>query len=174
MRRLSLPTVTRDFAGEERIIRELLVGQSDVRLVIDYMSGAPLLRKVREGVILSGHDCLSRLYREEGKYAATWRSRLHFRIRRAFALNTERKFAHLADRVHLVSQVDADELKQINPRARTAVIPLSKPAPPLDKLKPFSERRERLLWGNLALPVIVKGIRTLLIEAVQNGNRKLK
>jgi hypothetical protein len=173
-RRLSLPTVTRDFAGEERIIRDLLAGQSDARLIIDFMSGAPLLRKVRQGVVLSGHDCFSRFFREQGKYAESWRTRLHLQIRRVFALNAERQFAHLADRVHLVSQVDADELQRINPRVKPAVIPLSIAAPPPHKLKPFSQRNERVLWGELALPAILRGMRTLLAEAVHRASGTLK
>jgi hypothetical protein len=133
-----------------------------------------LLRKVTQGVILSGHDCFSRLFREEGKYAESWRSRLHFQVRRVFALNAERRFAHLADRVHLVSQVDADELQRINPRVKPAVIPLSRATPPPHKLKSFFERNERVLWGNLALPVILRGIRTLLAEAVRKTSGTLR
>jgi hypothetical protein len=172
--RLSLPTVTRDFTGEERIIRGLLKKQTDTRLIIDYMSGAPLLRKVTQGVILSGHDCLSRLYREEGRYATSWRGRWHFRIRRFFALNSERQFAHLADRMHLVSQVDADEMKAINPRVKPFVIPIGCSTPPADKLKPFSSRSERLLWGNLELPVIREGFRTLFDEVIRKKSSALE
>jgi hypothetical protein len=173
-RRLSLPTVTRDFPSEERIIRDLQGDHPDARLLIDFLSGAPLLRKIRQGVVLSGHDCFSRLFREEGRYAETFAGRWHFRIRRVFALNAERHLAHLADRLHLVSQVDADEFLRINPKVKPVVIPLSRPAPPPHTLKPIAERQERVLWGSLLLPVIRRGMRTFLAEALRKGSGTLR
>jgi len=173
-RRLNLPTVTRDFAGETRLIRNLLDRTEEARLVIDFISGAPLLPYIKQGVVLSGHDCMSRLFREEAKCAENWRKGVHFRIRELFSRNAERQFAHLADRVHLITQTDADEMSRINPGVKPAVIPISAETPPAHKLKLFSERKERVLWGNLGSPTILSGVRGLFTESKRKSSQVMR
>lgn len=162
--RLSLPTVTRDFEAEESVIRERLNEGGALRVLIDYISGAPLLARFSapQGFVFSGHDCMSYLYGEEYRYSSRLKQRLHFAIRRQFALNTERKFAHRAEVVHLVSEQDAVKLTEINPDVRTKVIPISVNIPDSDKLLPFEQRVGKLVWGSLGSDLIVEGSRRFL------------
>lgn len=163
---LSLPTVTRDFGGEERLVRRLAAEAPSV-LLIDFISGAPLLRAISgPGTVLSGHDCMSHLFGCEAESATTLPARWRNRLRRRFALNAERRFAHLASRMHVVSRQDAAELSKVNPRARVAVIPLGNQGP-TSPLQPYPGRRTKLIWGNLGSELILIGLRRFLEEAAR-------
>ncbi len=165
---LSVPTMTRDFPAEAHWVRHLAQGSTGTHLLINFISGAPLLGLVAgKGVVLSGHDCMSHLHAEEAKYAVGIRQRLHFLLRRWFALNAERRFAHRAEAVHVVSESDARELKLVNPRAVTRVIPLGNEEPDPARLFSWEVRHRRVVWGNLASGPILEGMRQLLAAARQ-------
>jgi len=171
--RTLLSTSTRNFELEEKWVRDSVGERSDCRLLIDFITGAPLLSRFQEGTILSGHDCMSYLFLQEARSADRVLSKLHFLVRREFARNTERKFAHLAEWVHVVSEQDANELKLINPKVRSKVIPLGSESPPSAQLLPFSQRSKRIIWGNLGSELIRDGLRSVLAAASATGNRPL-
>jgi hypothetical protein len=77
LRQLSLPTVTRDFDAELEIVRKLKARAPSVRLLIDLISGSPLCKRVRGGVIVSGHDCMSYFWRQMLQWAESPARRLH-------------------------------------------------------------------------------------------------
>ncbi|MBL9138409.1 MAG: hypothetical protein JNK85_21250 [Verrucomicrobiales bacterium] len=157
---LSLPTVTRDFEGEARMVSQLAHG-IEARLLIDFLSGAPLVRNFGRGTVLSGHDCLSRLFAEESRHASSLRVRWRFLVRRRLALNAERRFAHLAERVHLVSEIDAQALTRVNPRARPTVIPIGGTTARSECLRPWEARRPGAIWGSLQSELIASGFEKL-------------
>lgn len=159
---LSLPTVTRDFAAEAELVRSLSREATHARLLVDFVSGAPLLHAFRgPGTVLSGHDCMSYLFQEESRYANGALPRAHFRLRRRFALHAERRFAHLPARVHVVSEQDAEALRRVNPLVRTAVIPIGGPRADARVLRPMAGRRERIIWGSLRSGLVVEGLRRI-------------
>lgn len=169
LQRRSLPTVTRDFKAEYAWVRAQAGGRADARLLIDFLSGAPLLESVHgSGVILSGHDCMSYLFRQEASYARNWRQEWHTRIRSYFAENVERQYAHLAERVHVVSRQDAVEFSRLNPLINARVIPLAGSGASA-VLKPYGGRTERVIWGNLRSELIRAGLIRLLAEAAKLG-----
>lgn len=175
LNRLSLPTVTRDFLAETELTRKLVRGRENARLLIDFISGAPLLRWFHgSGTVLSGHDCMSYLFQEEGRFACGHKKRFHFWLRRCFALNTERLFAHRAAKVHLVSSQDAVELQRVNPKINPAVIPLGREQPDPAILHPIEHRWRLLIWGSLRSELIVTGLRHLFDTAVQMAPRGLR
>ena len=158
--------MTRDFRAEGELVRRLAGERRESRLLINFLSGAPLLETISgPGVILSGHDCMSHLHAEEAKYAVGLTQRLHFRLRRMFAVNAERRYAHRAEAVHLVSDCDSRELLKINPRARTRVIPLGNDEPEPGRLRPWAGRHRQVIWGSLASGPIVTGLRQLFAAA---------
>lgn len=173
---LSLPTVTRDFAAEAALIRERVAEGRDVRVIVDFVSGFPLMRffSSPRGFLLSGHDCMSYLFAEEARYAANWRKRLHNLLRRRFALNAERRYAHRGEAVHVVSTQDAQKLAEVNPRAKFSVIPIAGTAPDATKLLPFAERTERVIWGYLGSNLVLEGVRQLFTVASHMAPAPLK
>jgi hypothetical protein len=170
----SQPTATRDFAGEAAIVRHLLPSMPAARLVIDFISGAPLVRAFERGVVVSGHDCMSHLFREESRRAATWREQAHFEMRRLYALRAERRYYRRAEVVHVVSDQDARALARIDRAIRTKVIPIASEIPSEDRLAPVPGRRLRLIWGNLGSPVILQGLRELLASAARRRPAPLR
>jgi hypothetical protein len=161
----SVPTVTRNFAGEAGVVNKLMRRHPDARLLIDFISGAPLVRHFASGVVISGHDCMSHLFAEEANRTSTLLGRAHFGLRRIHARRAERRYYHKADAVHVVSEKDAHELQKLDARIRTTVIPIAAQVPPASRLAPRNERALRMIWGNLGSPVILAGVRQLLTTA---------
>ncbi|MSU35326.1 MAG: hypothetical protein EXS36_09460 [Pedosphaera sp.] len=169
VQQLSLPTVTRDFDGEEKLVKTLARQTKNPRLLVHFITGAPLLERFDgRGVILSGHDCMSHVYLEEARHARNWSMRLRYMIRRRFARVAEKRLAHQAERVHLVSHHDMIEFKRVNPRIRGEVVPLGTEAPIPSKLQPFAERRVCVIWGTLSDELIIAGLRRLMAAAVRS------
>lgn len=160
--RLSLPTVTRDFSAEAGVVRACVVRGTECRVLVDLISGSPLCTRVPGGVLVSGHDCMSHFWRSMAHWAGSWREKWLALARRQFALQAERRFYHLAHRVHVVSSLDVQELAKVNPRARTVVIPLGGRSADPARLRPASERRGGVIWGNLAFGPIAAGARRLV------------
>jgi hypothetical protein len=159
---LSIPTVTRDFGAEARIIRALWESDPRTRVLVDLISGSPLVEHLQGGLIISGHDCMSFFWSEMARWTTDRKKWAHAAIRRRFALNAERRYFSRAEQVHVVSRKDADELIRIDPRIRPTVIPLGRrDAGGLSK--PWGERSTPgVIWGNLAFPPIAEGVRRLL------------
>lgn len=172
--RLSLPTVSRDFDLEFRTVREIIGCEGPSKILIDFISGAPLLKMASgSGVVLSGHDCMSYLFEQEMRWATRLTGKVNYWLRRQFALNAERRYAHLAKRVHLVSENDALEFSKVNRGVQTAVIPIGGSMARLPDLMPYSERRKMLIWGNLGSELIAAGLRSLLEVIWNAGVRKM-
>lgn len=159
---LSLPTVTRDFAAEAAVVREAARRGVPCRVLVDLISGSPLCTRVPEGVLISGHDCMSHFWKCMAASASSARERWVARVRRHFALQAERRFYHRAAGVHVVSSLDAQELARINPAARTVVIPLGGRSAEPRHLQPECARKGGWIWGNLAFGPIASGARSLL------------
>ncbi len=169
VQQLSLPTVTRDFDREETLVKLLARPARNPRLLVHFITGAPLLERFDgRGIVLSGHDCMSHVYLEEARHARNWPTRLKFLIRRRFARVAERRHAHRAERVHLVSQQDVVEFKRVNPRIHGEVVPLGTEAPNTAQLQPFAERRQSVIWGTLGDELILAGLRRLLAAAIRS------
>jgi hypothetical protein len=116
---------------------------------------------------------MSYLFTEEARHAGSRAKGWHFRVRRWFALNTERRFAHLAERVHLVTSHDARELRRVNPRVRTVVIPLGAETPDPSRLRPWTERHRRVVWGNLGSGPVLEGLRQIMAVSRTAGPHAL-
>lgn len=169
VQQLSLPTVTRDFDREETLVKSLARPARNPRLLVHFITGAPLLERFDgRGIVLSGHDCMSHVYLEEARHARDWPTRLKFLIRCRFARVAEARHAHRAERVHLVSQHDVVEFKRVNPRIHGEVVPLGTEAPNTAQLQPFAERRQSVIWGTLADELILAGLRRLLAVAIRS------
>lgn len=164
---LSLPTVTRDFAAEAAVVRQATRRGVPCRVLVDLISGSPLCTRVPEGVLVSGHDCMSHFWKCMAEWAGTARERWVARVRRHFALQAERRFYHRASRVHVVSSLDAQELARVNPAARTVVIPLGGKSAEPRHLQADSARKGGWIWGNLAFGPIASGARSLLAAMAQ-------
>jgi hypothetical protein len=163
---LSIPTVSRDFVAEAALVEKLR--KRDSRLLINFISGAPLLNRYNgSGVVLSGHDCMSHFFQQERRYAKKLKDKLVTGLRERFARNAESKYAHLAACVHVVSDLDAAELKRVNPRVKTAVIPLGRSAPPQETIKPWTHRTDNMIWGSLETQPILSGVRAILNQALR-------
>jgi len=172
---LSLPTVTRDFSSEARLVKLLHQEVPKSQLLIDFISGAPLLREFNGcGTVLSGHDCMSYLFEQEGRFASCLRDKLYLRLRRRFALNAEKRFAHLSARTHVVSSQDAAELRRINPRARTTVIPIGGDEADTASLRPMNQRHLRIIWGSLGSGLILSGLRRIFNIAQREDTTALQ
>ena len=165
----SVPTATRDFAGEATLIGRLMTAYVSPRLIIDFISGAPLVSWFSQGVVISGHDCMSYLFGEEARRAATWREHARFRLRQHHARLAERTYYAKANIVHVVSDNDATQLHCIDAAIRTAVIPLASQVPTEATLLPPAARKGTLVWGNLNSPVILAGVRELIGAAGRSG-----
>ncbi len=159
---LSLPTVTRDFVAEAAVVQQAVRRGVPCRVLVDLISGSPLCTRVPEGVLVSGHDCMSHFWKCMAAWAGSARERWVARVRRHFALQAERRFYHRAARVHVVSSLDARELARINPAARTVVIPLGGKSADPRLLQPEAVRSGGWIWGNLAFGPIASGARSLL------------
>jgi hypothetical protein len=170
----SVPTVTRNFRAESAVVSGLARRYANARLLIDFITGAPLVERFSAGVVISGHDCMSHLFREEGDRASSIATRAHFRLREVHARRAERRFYHQADNVHVVSEKDAWELRRIDPRIRTTVIPVSAQVPKVLKPCGAQGRGRRLIWGNLASPVILAGTRRLVAAAARRAPGALR
>jgi glycosyltransferase involved in cell wall biosynthesis len=169
---LSLPTVTRDFAAEQQIARATASRVPETRVLVDLISGSPLCRAIRRGVVVSGHDCISWFWRQQLKWTRGWKRRIHFGLRRRFAEVTERRYYHLADRLHVVAARDAEQLRRVNPGIRPVVIPLGGPTPNPRKVAPMRERQSGgVIWGNLAFPPIAEGFDRLLADLRRTPDR---
>jgi hypothetical protein len=173
LKREPIPTLTRDFAGEYQIVTGVIQNGAKAKLLIDFMTGSPLTRRFRDGVVISGHDCMSALFREEAKWALGWIDRLTFRLRKRNAETMERKYYPSASLVHVVSRHDAVELHRIDPRIRTMVIPLSRPVEAHEKPVQLSARKLNVIWGNLGSPAIFQGTKRLL-QAFEGQPAKLR
>lgn len=170
LHQLSLPTVTRNFQAECEIVRQVLIGDPEAKVLIDLISGSPLCRYLSGGVVISGHDCMSHFWKEMGRWAPDRGSIIKAYVRRRFALQAERKFYHLAHHVHVVSRLDEQELLHINPKARYVVIPLGGPSADEKNLLPHCDRYGGIIWGNLDFPPIAQGLHRLL-EGIDPGLR---
>ncbi len=164
----SLPTVDRDFPAEARLINTLTLAPETTRLLLDSHCVSPLAAHFRSGVVVSGPDCMSRQFGELTKHAKSARERWHNRVRRWFAGNNERRWYHLAEVVHVVSTMDREALKMVNPRANIEVIALGLAEPAESKLRPWQARQGGLVWGNLDFPPIHAGVKELI--RIANGH----
>ena len=158
----SIPTVTRDFEAEATVLRGITRREPQSRLMIDFISGAPLVRHVTAGAVISGHDCMSHLFREEADRAATLKTRARFLVRERFARRAEARYYPHADAVHVVSAKDAAELSRVDASIRATVIPIAAQLPSPEQLAPSGTRTRRVIWGNLGSPVILAGVRQLV------------
>ena len=158
----ALPTVDRSFAAEAGVIRGIVGGSKDCRLLLDNNLVAPLARHFRNGVVVSGPDCMSRLFGQVAIHARSARERWQNRVRSWFARNNERRWYHVAEIAHVVSEMDRDALKQVNPMADVRVIPLGLEVPSPGKLRPWEERQGGLIWANMDFAPTGAGVRRLL------------
>jgi hypothetical protein len=161
----SIPTVTRDFEAEAAVLRGIVRREPQSRLLIDFISGAPLVRQVMSGAVISGHDCMSHLFREEADRATTLKTRARFLVRERLARRAESRYYPQADAVHVVSAKDAAELSRVDVNIRATVIPIAAYLPPSEQLAPPGTRTQRVIWGNLGSPVILAGVRQLVDAA---------
>jgi hypothetical protein len=172
--RLSLPTISRDFDREFQTVRNIVGREGASKILIDFISGAPLLNKASgSGIVLSGHDCMSYLFEQEMRWANRLTAKFHYWFRRQFALNAERRFAHLAKRVHLVSERDALEFSRVNRRVQTTVIPIGGSMARSSDLIPYIERSRKLIWGNLGSELIAIGLKSLLEAIWESGIKRM-
>lgn len=160
-----LPTVDRNFAAEALLIKRLTVDPERTRLLIDNVLVSSLVKYFLSGVVISGPDCISRIYAEAARCSDSLISRLHNSIRSVFARNSERRWYHKADVVHVVSWMDRDALMRVNPRANVHVIPLGVDEPPMSCLLPWHQRRHGIIWANLDYPPSCAGVQSILHEA---------
>jgi hypothetical protein len=168
--RHSIPTVTRNFPAEAELVRAITRREPESRLLIDFISGAPLVRYVDTGVVISGHDCMSHLFREEAGRATSMATRTRFLVREHFARRAESRYYSHADTVHVVSTKDAEELRRIDADIRTTVIPIAAQVPLSEQITPPHARTQRVIWGNLGSPVILAGVRALVGAARQHAD----
>lgn len=162
----ALPTVDRDFGAEARIVAEASQGCAECRLLLDNNLVAPLARYFASGVVVSGPDCMSRLFGQVARHARSPRERWHNRVRSWFAWNNERRWYHLAEVAHVVSRMDGEALSRVNPRADIRVIPLGLAGPRDDALRPWAARRGGVVWANLDFAPTRAGV-LQLIESAQ-------
>jgi hypothetical protein len=159
---LSIPTVTRDFRAEALVIRTLLESDARTRVLVDLISGSPLVEHFQGGLIVSGHDCMSFFWSEMARWSDERRKWAHAAIRQRFSLNAERRYFPRAEQVHVVSRKDAEELNRVDSRIRPTVIPLGR-RDSGGLSKPWHQRSTAgVIWGNLSFPPIAEGVRRLL------------
>jgi len=164
--RHSIPMATRDFDAEYRLITRLREDNPCSLTLIDFLYGSPLVVRLAKPVIISGHDCMSRLFREEALLARGAKQKLVFHIREYLAELNERRYFHIADVVHVVSEDDSNELRRLDNRIKTHVIPIGGEMPDGQNLKLFGERQHKLIWGNINSPNVQAGLRQLFSEAL--------
>jgi hypothetical protein len=157
----AMPTVERDFPREAAIIRTNTTNPAFTRLLLDSHCVAPLAAHFKSGVVVTGPDCMSRQFDQLMTHSNSMKARLHNRVRRWFALNNERRWFHLAERTHMVSEMDRDALLASNPAARVEVIPLGMAMPRAEALLPWTERRGGVIWGNVDFPPVLAGLQTI-------------
>lgn len=162
----ALPTVDRNFEAEANLIVELSNGNPGSRLFLDNNLVAPLARYFHSGVVVSGPDCMSRLFGQVAIHARSVRERWHNRFRSWFARNNERRWYHVAEVAHVVSRMDRDALRLVNPVANIRVIPLGLSGPKMEALRAWESRRSGVVWANLDFAPTRAGVRQL-IEFVQ-------
>lgn len=162
----ALPTVDRNFQAEANLVEEISNGNPKSRLLLDNNLVSPLAGYFRNGVVVSGPDCMSRLFKQVAIHARTFRERVHNQARSWFARNNERRWYHVAEIAHVVSRMDRDALGQVNPRANTRVIPLGLAGPKIEALRAWESRRSGVVWANLDFAPTRSGV-LQLIESVQ-------
>jgi hypothetical protein len=161
----------RDFPAEVEYIRRHSRDAAGSRLVVDCTVYGKMASYFRSGVVISGPDCMSRQYRQIARFSTRFSDRLRARLRSWYAAGAERQWLHLADVVHTVSEMDRQAMLAVNPRMNVVVLPLGLKSPSKDCLRPWSERRGGVIWGNLCFSPTRVGIVELLEQAVRAGVR---
>jgi hypothetical protein len=157
-----LPTVDRNFAAEAALIKALTVDPERTKLLLDNVLVSPLVKYFLSGVVISGPDCMSRIFAEAARCSDSLITRFHNSIRSMFARNSERRWYHKADIVHVVSWMDRHALLRVNPKANIHVIPLGVDAPLEVSLQPWAQRSHGVIWANLDFPPACAGVKHIL------------
>jgi glycosyltransferase involved in cell wall biosynthesis len=155
----------RDFRLERSWIEEIARDTKAAVLIVDGLSGLPIVEYYPRGVIASVHDCMSRYYLAQRNRSRDWREWLMWTARRRGALTLERRYLHRASAVHVVTQEDADLLRAVNPGAKTGVVPIGsfgQPAPFAGAEASSGSPSPVLTWGDLASPPVREGFRALI------------
>ena len=160
--RVPLPTARRNFNRELSWVKEKMATTVRSVLFIDFINGSPLAANFKEGVVISGHDCMSHLFRQERIASKSVKQKLHFTVREYLVRTLERKFAHRCQFLHLVSSEDAERFRRVNPAINPSVIPIGGPKPSPTSLRGWDERSGGIIWGNLNSQPIADGLVRLL------------
>jgi len=161
LRGLTRSTVRRDFGEEGRAVQGMVSAGETVRVLVDFISGAPLVGHVNGGTVVSGHDCMSLLMREEARLARSLPGRWMRRITAQRAERAERRYLHRCAAVHVVSQLDARAISRVNPAARVHVIPLAVELPP-QGTAPDARTGRGVFWFHAGLPHHQRGVAALI------------
>lgn len=158
---------------ELRLLRGLLNEGGSVRLLVDNLSAASVVRHYACGVVISCSDCASEMFRAErqlnddpiAKAQASWRGWGSKRL--------EKRYLHLADAVHVVKRGDGECLKRIDARIKPVTIPLASiGALTVTAASPRSVALmpRILIWGNLGLGAIRSGF-IALVRALERAGK---
>ncbi len=160
----------RRFDAELALVRGITAGSGGAVLLIDGLSGLPILRHFGGATICSLHDAMSDYFRIQKESARHGKEHLLWWLRERAALRLERRFLHRVRTVHMVTEEDAARIRSVNPRARTVVIPVLGRLPAAGvgggPGLPGSSNGRVLLWGNIALGPVREGMRRLVSSRV--------
>lgn len=156
----------RRFDSELALIRRITAERGGTVLLIDGLSGLPIVDRFNGPTICSLHDAMSDYFRVQRRSSSHGKERLVWWLREKAALRLERHFLHRVRTVHMVTEEDAALIRSVNPHARTVVIPVLGRLPEGSgdgrTARPASPRGRILIWGNIGLGPVREGLRRLV------------
>ena len=156
-----------DFSKLRVAICSLSRGE-EIPVVLDDAILSRMLGTIRNPVLHSPHDCLSRLYWAEAQHSRSVRTKLEFYYRHFVVSRYERQFYCMARSVHLVNTTDEVLLKAQNPNVRTFLCPIASLLSPVESGPQVERDIDLLVWGNYRSgPVRQGALETILV--LKNG-----
>lgn len=163
----TLRSVTaRRFREEREAIMMAARGHARSVLLVDGLSGLPILRYVESGAVSSLHDSMVDYFAIQASSSRRFDYYVLWSLRARAAARLCAHYLHRADAVHAVTEEDAARLRRAFPAIATSVIPILGALPVRSELFrdrcPSSERPQVLVWGNLSLGPVREGFRRLV------------
>lgn len=156
----------RSFFSETRIDFEEIIKQLDLQnrnlpIVFDDICLSSLMPRYGVRAILSAHDCLSRLFLIEFRFATRFSNKVPFLYRHWVARHHEKIYYHKAAAIHFVNSEDESIFKTLSPASRTFICPIAGLLKPITSVA-CPRDIDLLFWGNLDSSPIIFGLKKLL------------
>lgn len=136
-------------------------------IVFDDIVFAPFLVEYGKNAIISPHDCMSCMFLDHFKNARLSIEKLRYFLQYSIARFYEKRYYHCALLTHVITEREKFRLHEINSEARYFVVPNADLLNP-GLLLPDEASYDVLIWGDLSIASIAKGVRAFLKSVRQD------